>query len=307
MPSGGIDRCYSDMRWLRRLVQVTVLLCASGVPASERLELKGEPVQGGMLIGYTRPGAQVRFDGHDVSVAADGEFVIGFGRDAGERMVLEIRFPDASVLRRRLTIRQRRYRIQQIDGLPTGEVTPSKANLARIRREAAKIRVARSENSPRTDFDGAWDWPVVGVITGIYGSQRILNGKPRSPHTGVDIAAPAGTPVCAPIDGVVRFAAPKLFLSGGTVILDHGHGISTTYIHLRRITVRVGQVVRKGQSLGELGATGRATGPNLHWGVNWFARRLDPGLLVPAMAEARAHKTGNAERGGRSCSSSGNV
>lgn len=295
------------MRWLPRLVQLILLLCASGLPASERLELKGQPVQGGMLIGYTTPGAQVRFDGRDLSVAPDGEFVIGFGRDAGERMLLEIRFPDASVLRRRLTIRQRRYRVQRISGLPEGEVTPSKSNLARIRREAAQIHLARAENSPRTDFDGAWSWPVLGVITGVYGSQRILNGKPRSPHTGVDIAAPAGTPVCAPIDGVVRLAARNLFLSGGTVILDHGHGISTTYVHLRRIAVRVGQVVRKGQSLGELGATGRATGPNLHWGVNWFARRLDPGLLVPDMAEARAHKTGNAERGGHSCGASGNV
>lgn len=294
------------MQRSRRLVQLALLLCASNVPASERLELKGDPVQGGMLVGYTTPGAQVRFDGRDLSVAPDGEFVIGFGRDANERMVLEVRFPDASVLRRKLTIRQRPYPVQRIDGLPAGEVTPSEANLARIRREAAQIRTARSGNTPRTDYDGAWSWPVVGVLTGVYGSQRILNGKPRSPHTGVDIAAPAGTPVCAPVAGVVRFAAPELFLSGGTVILDHGHGISTTYIHLREIAVRAGQVVQKGQSLGAVGATGRATGPNLHWGVNWFTKRLDPGLLVPGMVEARAHHTGNTERGAQ-CSSSGDV
>lgn len=271
-----------------RLACLTLLLLPmSGAPASERLELTGQAIQGGMLVGHTIPGAQVRFDGRDVRVAPDGEFVIGFGRDARDQMLLEIRFPDASVLSRQLTIQQRHYHVQRISGLPPRQVTPGKAELARIRREAAQIRRVRLKDSTRTDFDGDWAWPLIGTITGVYGSQRILNGKPRSPHTGVDIAAAAGTPVCTPADGVVRLAAPDLFFSGGTVILDHGHGISTTYVHLRRILVHVGQLVRKGQSLGEVGATGRATGPNLHWGLNWFGRRLDPSLLVPSMTDAR--------------------
>ncbi|EAR22200.1 Peptidase M23B [Nitrococcus mobilis Nb-231] len=274
--------------WLANLV---LLLFTSGVlAAGERLELKGQLVQGGMVIGRTMPGAQVRFDGRDVRVADNGEFVIGFGRDAREHMLLEIRYPDAQVSRRRLTVRQRRYPIQRISGLSAQQVTPGKAELVRIRREAAQIRQARSANSTRTDFDGTWIWPVSGTITGVYGSQRILNGKPRSPHRGVDIAAPAGTPVRAPIDGAVSFAEQGLFFSGGTVILDHGHGISTTYVHLRRILVHTGQAVQKGQSLGEVGASGRATGPNLHWGLNWFDRRLDPSLLVPSMAEMRSKR-----------------
>ena len=273
---------------MRRLAQWTLLLlCTSGALAGARLELTGQAVQGGMLVGHTAPGAHVRFDGRDVRVAPDGEFVIGFGRDAPAQMLLEIRFPDTSILSRRLTIRQRHYHVQRIDGLPPRQVTPDQAALARIRREAAQIRQIRLEDSPRTDFDGQWIWPLTGTITGVYGSQRILNGKPRSPHTGVDIAAAAGTPVRAPAGGVVSFAAQGLFFSGGTVILDHGHGISTTYVHLRRILVHVGQAVRQGQSLGEVGATGRATGPNLHWGLNWFDHRLDPSLLVPSMTELR--------------------
>lgn len=276
------------MRRLWRSLYLALLLLPTGALAADRLEFAGQAVQGGMLIGHTAPGAQVRFDGHRVSVAPTGEFVIGFGRDAPVQMPIEVRFPDASVLRRQLTIRQRHYSVQRINGLPPQQVTPGKAALARIRREAAQIRSARSKDSSLTDFDGNWSWPLIGTITGVYGSQRILDGKPRSPHTGVDIAAPAGTPVCAPAAGVVSFAAQGLFFSGGTVILDHGHGISTTYVHLRRILVHVGQPVRQGQRLGEVGATGRATGPNLHWGLNWFDRRLDPSLLVPSMAAARS-------------------
>ncbi len=275
--------------WLAKLV-LLLLFTSSGLAAGGRLELKGQFVQGGMLIGRTMPGTQVRFDGRDVRVARDGEFVIGFGRDEHEHILLEVRYPDARVSRRRLTVRQRRYRVQRISGLPAQQVTPSEAELVRIRREAAQIRRARSADSTRTDFDGTWSWPVNGTITGVYGSQRILNGKPRSPHTGVDIAAPAGTPVRAPVDGVVRFAEQGLFFSGRTVILDHGHGISTTYVHLRRILVHTGQTVQKGQSLGEVGASGRATGPHLHWGVNWFDRRLDPSLLAPNMVKTRSKR-----------------
>ncbi|MDN5870967.1 MAG: M23 family metallopeptidase [Nitrococcus sp.] len=279
-----------DVRRVWRVIaQLTLLLLfTGGVLADERLDLTGEAIEGGMLIGHTIPGARVRLDGRAVRVSPDGEFVIGFGRNAPEHMLLEIRYPDTSALQRRLTIRQRRYRVQRIDGLPPREVTPGKEELERIRRESAQIHQARAVDSARTDFDGEWIWPVIGTITGVYGSQRILNGKPRSPHTGVDIAAPAGTPVRAPAAGVVSFAAEDLFFSGGTVILDHGHGISTTYVHLRRIFVHIGEAVQKGQGLGEVGATGRATGPNLHWGLNWFDRRLDPTLLVPSMAEARS-------------------
>lgn len=278
------------MRVLLCLARLILLMMGamSAAVAKDRLVLTGELIQGGMLVGHALPGAWIRFEGHSLRVGPDGEFAIGFGRDAPSHMRLVVHNPDGSALTRQLSIRQRHYHIQRISGLPPRQVTPDKADLLRIRQEAAEIRQARRVDSPRTDFDGQWIWPVTGVITGVYGSQRILNGKPRSPHTGVDIAAPAGTPVRAPANGVVRLCAPALFFSGGTVILDHGHGISTTYVHLRRIDVHEGQVVRQGQVLGEVGATGRATGPNLHWGLNWFEQRLDPSLLVPAMAEARS-------------------
>lgn len=203
--------------------------------------------------------------------------------------MLTVQAPQGGIAKHPISIKPRQYDIQRIDGLPPKKVTPTaKADLARIRADIALVRKVRRRDDPRTDFDQPFIWPVLGRISGVYGSQRILNGNPRRPHFGVDIAVPTGTPVKAPADGVVSMAHDDMFYSGGTLIVDHGHGISTVYMHLSKILVAEGTQVRQGDVIAQVGATGRVTGPHLHWGMNWFETRLDPSLLVSPMPETAA-------------------
>ncbi len=247
------------------------------------LELQGQPVQGGLMQGRTDPGTEVTFDGRPVRVSKDGVFLIGFGRDAPAQTKLVVTFTDGSREWRELKVGQRKYKIQRIDGLPPRKISPSEEDLARIHRESASIKEARAKDDARTDFLKGFIWPAKGRITGVYGSQRILNGEPRRPHYGLDIAAPVETPVVAPASGIVTLTHPDMFYSGGTLILDHGHGLSSTFIHLHRILVKEGQYVRQGDVIAEIGATGRVTGPHLDWRINLFKRRLDPQLILKAM------------------------
>jgi murein DD-endopeptidase MepM/ murein hydrolase activator NlpD len=255
--------------------------------SSLALTLEGKLVQGGMAIGKTDPEATVYFQGNPIRVSPDGQFLIGFGRDAQPEATLEIHFSSGSIEKHPLAIEQRNYKIQRIDGLPPRKVSPSKEDLARIRKEIALVKTVRKHDAPRNDFAQSFIWPVTGRISGVYGSQRILNGTPKRPHYGVDIAAPTGTPVKAPVDGVVCLVHDDMFYSGGTLIVDHGHGLTTSYLHLHKILVKAGQTVTKGEAIAEVGATGRVTGPHLHWGMNWFDTRLDPSLMVPPMPEPK--------------------
>jgi murein DD-endopeptidase MepM/ murein hydrolase activator NlpD len=265
----------------RPLVAGLVLL-AQALPAAA-IELTGRQVQGGLLIGRVTPGTTVAFQGRPLRLSSDGLFVIGFDRDAPLESVLTLRAADGRETRHPVRIAARTYDIQRIDGLPQHQVTPPPEDLTRIQREAALARTARQRDDPRTDFAQAFIWPVHGRISGVYGSQRILNGAPRQPHYGVDIAAPAGTPVKAPADGVVSLVHPDMFFSGRTLILDHGHGVSSTFLHLSAILVREGQAVRQGEVIARVGASGRVTGAHLDWRMNWFGQRIDPTLLVPPM------------------------
>jgi len=275
------------IRSRRRLGLASWLLAALVAAAAhaDTLRLEGDAVQGGLMQGRTDPASRVELNGRPVRVSGDGVFVLGFGRDAAEEHVLEVACPDGVLLRRVLSVAPRRYPVQRIDGLPPRKVTPSPADLERVRREAVLVREARRRDDPRTDFLEGFRWPVRGRITGVYGSQRILNGEPRRPHFGIDIAAPRGTPVRAPADGVVTLVHPDMFFSGGTLIVDHGHGLSSAFLHLERILVAEGEHVRQGQPIGRVGATGRATGPHLDWRVNLFDQRLDPALLAGPMPE----------------------
>ncbi len=267
-----------------RLWFLLSLCLAWPVLAAESLTLKGPLVQGGIVFGHTQPGAKVTQDGEPVPVSKNGDFVIGFGRDAPARSRLEVMLPDGRRLVRNLEVRKRRYRIQRIDGLPKRKVTPrSKADLARIRSDVRKVKAARARVDDRTDYTHGFRWPARGPITGVYGSQRVLNGKPRRPHYGVDIAGPVGTPVKAPADGIVTLAEPDMFFSGGTLIMDHGHGLSSTFLHLSKILVKKGQRVKQGETVALMGATGRATGPHLDWRMNLRGKRVDPQTLVPPM------------------------
>ena len=244
------------------------------------LELEGEAVQGGLIFGQAEPGSSVRLDERDVMVAQSGRFVIGFGRDESGTRLLAVRAPDGSEEVLELTVAARDYRIERVDGLPPKTVTPDPESLERIRRDAALVRSARELRDQRTDYADGFSWPAQGRISGIYGSQRVLNGEPRRPHFGVDVAAPTGTPVYAPAPGLVTLAEPDLYYSGGTIVLDHGQGLSSSFLHLSALHVEVGEHVEAGALIGEIGATGRATGPHLDWRMNWLDKRVDPQLLV---------------------------
>jgi len=250
--------------------------------AGPAIELDGDLRQGGLIRARTEPGAQITLDGKPVRVSASGRFVFGFGRDTAGPLKLVATDADGTA-ERVLEIAVREYRIQRIDNLDQSRVTPPDDVVERIQREAALVRAAREFDTEREWFAEGFDWPVTGPITGVYGSQRILNGEPRQPHFGVDIAATEGTRIGAPAPGIVRLAEPDLYFTGGTVILDHGHGVSTAYLHLSRVDVALGQDLARGEPVGAVGKTGRATGPHLCWRLNWFQERLDPALVVPPM------------------------
>jgi murein DD-endopeptidase MepM/ murein hydrolase activator NlpD len=270
------------MRWSYALV---VLVWAVAAAAAE-LRLEGELVQGGLVRGQVAPGSAVWLDGRQLRVSADGRFVFGFDRDAAERAELVVRDPDGRERRRALEIARRSYDVQRIDGLPPRQVTPSAEDLARIEAEAELIEAAKRRDTEGPGFTQKVAWPALGRISGVYGSQRILNGAPRAPHRGLDVAAPPGTPVGAMARGVVSLAEPDLYFTGGTVMVDHGHGLHSIYVHLQDVLVEVGQDVAQGAILGTVGSTGRATGPHLHWGIYWFDRAVDPALLVGPMPES---------------------
>ena len=259
-------------------------VCLAPAVAETGVRLDGPRTQGGLLRGQVPPGSTVRYEGEAVRVSRDGWFLIGFGRDAPPDAELVVVFPDGRRERRVLRVEPREYDIQRIDGLPPRKVTPrSKEDLARIAADVRMVKQARAIDDSRTDFLGGFQWPIKGRISGVYGSQRILNGEPRRPHFGIDIAAPTGTKVAAPADGVVTMVHPDMFFSGGTMIVDHGHGLSSAFLHLSRIRVEKGERVVQGQTIAEVGSTGRSTGPHLDWRINLFDRRLDPALLLGPM------------------------
>ena len=267
-----------------------VCLLTVGTVAAADPTLSSKPIQGGLVQGSTTPGAVVTLDGRNVVVSKSGLFVFGFGRDAKSTASLVVRLPGGKIERRQLAVKQRSYKIQRIDGLPGGKVSPSKKNMKRIVAERKLLAAARRAMSKEPRFAGGFMWPARGRISGIYGSQRILNGRPRSPHVGVDIAAPKGTPVVASAAGRVVLTHENMFFTGKTVLIDHGLGVGTIYIHMSAIEVKKGALVRRGQRIGRIGMTGRATGPHLHWGLTWRGLRLDPALLVGPMPKAAGKK-----------------
>ncbi len=269
-----------------KLLALLLSLClASPVLAADPVSLSGNFCQGGMIIGQAPAGSEVSLDGRRLRLSPAGDFVFGFDRDHPASAKLDVSLPDGSRWSRELEVAAREYAIQRIDGLPPKQVTPDPESLARIRQEGAMAAAARRTDDPRLDFKQAFIWPSIGPISGVYGSQRILNGEPRRPHYGVDVAAPTGTPVRAPAAGIVTLAHPDMYFSGGTLILDHGHGISSSFLHLSRILVQQGQRVEQGDKIAEIGATGRVTGAHLDWRMNWFGERIDPQLLVGPMPQ----------------------
>jgi murein DD-endopeptidase MepM/ murein hydrolase activator NlpD len=269
----------------KRLALFFVLVTLLPATVLRALELQGPLVQGGVVIGRTAPGTPVWLDDRPVRVSAEGLFVMGFDRDSPAIRVLR-----AGGETRTLRIAARAYDVQKVTGIAQRIMAPTPEDLARIAREQGLIDRARALDDPRTDFAVTFEWPIRGRISGVYGSQRWYNGTPSRPHYGVDVAAPTGAPVHAPAPGTVTLAEPDLFYSGGTVIIDHGHGLSSSFLHLSRVLVRVGQRLETGDLVAEVGATGRATGPHLDWRMRWQDAQVDPQLLAGPM-DGRDTKT----------------
>jgi murein DD-endopeptidase MepM/ murein hydrolase activator NlpD len=269
------------------LISAFTLILPQAASADQNLKLTGNFVQGGLVIGQVDPKATVEFDGHKLSMTPDGHFIFGFSRDAPAKEKITVHMPDGYVHIQTIDVEQRKYKIQRIDGLPPKKVTPPPEAIKQILREKKAKAVAFKADLPERGFLTDWIWPADGPISGVYGSQRILNGKPRRPHFGVDIASPTGTPVVAPADGKVILAIPLMYFEGNAIFLDHGHGLKTVYMHLSELDVKEGQMVKQGQRIGLIGGTGRATGPHLHWALYWFHTPLDPALLVPERPGSR--------------------
>ena len=287
------------MRKFAALVLSTVLLFAANACATtivkRPISFPASVDQGQLVTGSVLPGSKVSMrdlpDGgvsqtalpeQELTVTPDGIVVFGIGRDEIGLKRISATCPDGGTYAINIVIKPRQFKIENITGVPQDTVTPPPAIAARIEREQAEVVAARLRSDHRTDFSTTFIWPVEGRISGVYGSQRIYNGTPKSWHSGLDVAAKQGTPIKAPAAGIITFAKPDLYLTGGTVLIDHGMGVSSNFLHLSRLDVKVGDRIEQGQVIGLVGMTGRATGPHMHWGMNWLKVRIDPQLLLPA-------------------------
>jgi murein DD-endopeptidase MepM/ murein hydrolase activator NlpD len=245
------------------------------------LKLKGSPVQGALIIAQTNPQAEVFVDQTKMAVTEDGHFIFGFGRFDDQDKVVSIQH-QGHTYKTTVPVQSRDFPTERIDGLPADKVNAPAETLARISKESAQVKQARGVWSEQKAFLESFIWPAEGRVSGVYGSRRILNGEPKRPHYGMDIANVTGSPVIAPASGVVTMAVNDHYYTGGTIIIDHGYGLNSTYLHLSQVNVSEGQVLEQGQKIGEIGATGRATGPHLDWRLNiGTSLRLDPQLIIP--------------------------
>ena len=262
---------------MRILISLILLLIST---SSFALTFEGKFIQGYFILGKTEPDSEVFIDKKKVKVTSDGYFVFGLGRDRKYDVVITLN-KDGNKQKIVKKIYKRKYNIQRIDGLEEKKVTPPEEVYERIKKENKWIGDSRAINSDLTFFKNKFAIPIENaIITGVYGSQRILNGKPKWPHYGLDFAADEGTKIKAMLDGIVTLAEPDLFYTGGTLIFDHGHGISTLYMHMEKILVKKGQKVKQGDVIGTVGSTGRATGAHLDVRLNWFQTRLDPATVL---------------------------
>jgi murein DD-endopeptidase MepM/ murein hydrolase activator NlpD len=261
-----------DSKIISKLFLIITFLTTTQLNA---VEFKGKFIQGHYIVGVTDPSSKIIIDKKNVKVSEDGYFVFGIDRDRKfDLTITKINNGKKEKIIKKVL--KRKYNIQRIDGLEESKVTPPESVYKRIKEENNKIGEARAINSDLPFFKNQFIMPVEGIISGVYGSQRILNGKPRWPHYGIDIAAKKGTMIKSSGSGVVTMAEDDLYYTGGTIIMDHGHGISTIYSHLETVLVSVGDKINKGDLIGTVGSTGRSTGPHLDFRVNWFQTRLDP-------------------------------
>ena len=261
---------------MKKILLIIAILFPTNILA---IEFTGKFIQGHYILGKTDSSSQIIIDKKKIKVSKNGFFVFGIDRDRKyDLLITKILNGKTEKITKRVF--KRKYNIQRIDGLPENKVTPPESVYKRIKKENGKIGEARAINSNLNYFSNKFIMPVEGIISGVYGSQRILNGKPKWPHYGIDIAAKKGTPIKASGTGVVTMAENDLYYTGGTIIMDHGHGISTIYSHLENVMVNVGDLIKQGDIIGTVGSTGRSTGPHLDFRVNWFQTRLDPMSVI---------------------------
>ena len=268
-----------------RILMIFVLalpLLVSAETSQDRVIFPASTSQGSMVIGKVPAESTVEYAGRNLRVTPYGTVAFGVGRDEQGPLRVEVTLVDGRAQSAEISVTPRDWPIERVNGVPAKTVDPPPQIAERIRREQASVAAVRERDDNRTDFTESFVRPVEGRISGRFGNQRIYNGSPRAAHSGMDIAAAKGTSVKAPASGVVTFANADLYLTGGTLVIDHGFGFSSNFLHLSRLDVKVGDVVDQGQTIGAVGATGRATGPHLHWGMNWFEVRIDPQLVLEA-------------------------
>ena len=260
--------------------KIYLLLILLQIQSLHAVEFKGKFEQGSFILGKTDPDSKVFIDKKKIRVSKEGFFAFGIDRDRKNDLTIRI-YKENKLTTIYKKVIKREYKIQRIDGLPPKQVTPPPEVYERIKKDNRLIGEARSIDTKYDFFKDKFIYPLEKyIITGVYGSQRILNGKPRRPHYGIDFHAPEGTPVKAMMDGEVTLAEKDMYFTGGTIIFDHGHGISTLFMHMKDINVKVGQKVKQGQIVGTLGQSGRATGPHLDIRLNWFDVKLDPVTIL---------------------------
>jgi murein DD-endopeptidase MepM/ murein hydrolase activator NlpD len=259
------------IRFFFAFIFITNQVCA--------LELKGTFEQGSLIIGKTNPSNEIYVDQKKLKVSKEGYFVFGISRDRKKNIIISIG-EDNKASQVIKSVKSRKFKVQKIDGLPKRKVSPNNEDMKRIRKEGKLIVKAKNANSDLSFFFKDFIRPVDGITTGVFGSQRVLNGKPRRPHYGIDIAAAKGTKIKNSNSGNVLLAANNLFFTGGTIIIEHGHGLISIYSHLDKIFVKKGDFVKKGELIATVGSTGRSTGPHLDFRLYCRNIPVDPDLII---------------------------
>ena len=274
-------KCLSKS--LITLALISSLSISTSVSAASKqtdIKLSGEVKQGGLLVGKTLPNSKVSLNGKNIAVSSNGDYAFGFSRDDKESYQLVITANNGDRVEETLKPAKRDYKLQRIEGIKKSIMQPNPKAVARSKKDSKQIKAARKISSELTSFANGFIPPIKGTITGVYGSQRIYNGVPKRPHFGLDYAGKIGDPVKAPAAGTVLLWVPDMFYSGGTMIIDHGQGVSSTFLHLSHSYVKQGTFVKQGQVVAAVGNSGRTTGPHLDWRINWFDVKIDPALVL---------------------------
>lgn len=256
------------------------LITSFAASSAEQIALTGEIKQGGLLVGKTSAQNTVTLNGKAISVSSAGDYTFGFSRDDNKSYQLVVTSVNGDRVEKILTPEKRSYNIQRIEGIKKSIMQPNPKSVARAKQDSKQVKTARKVASSLNYFAQGFIAPIEGTITGVYGSQRVYNGVPKNPHFGLDYAGNTGDPVKAPASGTVLLWVPDMFYSGGTMIIDHGHGVSSTFLHLSNSYVKQGDMVKQGQVVAAVGKSGRATGPHLDWRINWFNVKIDPALVL---------------------------